>query len=1578
MNNIILNFDKMDEEDTSIYYIDLYKSTLPISINNLPVPLLKDYTDNMYIDSDILKNKTYYYVVRYKNEFGTYIATINKKINTSNDDLYIDNLKYNPFINEDTIDNLAFSKKYKTINGYDIILAGYTRALYNRNNNSTGIYFASGTNTTTNNTENGGLKINVSDAFNNNKFSIEMYTACSPIDNTTNTTLLRIADSGGNISINTKTENNNIIPGLSVNIPTRVRYIRDWLNGSNVNGGNHWVEIQAFDQYGVNVAYGKSGISSIDTWNSLITNNVTASSPYYEAGLLEQWVKVDLGGEYKIETIKVWHYYADSRIYNATKTEVSLDGLNWFTVFDSRIHGKYTESSAGKTHNLIYESTSNINNNIPLLYNQYNHVCVMRDSNYINLYINGELSNQVIIDPDFAITNKSIYIGTTSTKISSCNAYFESIKIANSLSYNINGFTPNIDLINDTNTIAILKFNKNGIVSNVNNTNTTVSQYGLATNNLYYNNYNYVNPIYMRAASDRMYGYMEYLHDNFTVEFTINIDNSTAANATIFQIGQYSLDMNVYISGTGATRNIVGTIEGIYFSTNTYILPNIDYNICIMRNSIYFYVYINGVLETKVENINVNAAEAFISIGGNGTAGIIGVIDNFKIYNTNVYQLEGYDINERIVSTRISPKQYLLAQNNALIFNNTDVVNITRTEYNTDNAILIANQIDNNSYDISDDIINGIYKYDVYYNKDNYGPYNKDSIILDKHKYDVDLDNLRSVVSPKIYNNNNLSYIYDEKGNFPHTSEKAIIIDYTKFKNFCKITGTNTTANNTVNGGFSVPIDNIGIQDFCIEIRCILTETAAEQSRIFTIGTIQTNANSKETGIWFRYSAGTYGLVFYNGITPITITIPNGTIIQNKIHDITVSRMNGIFYIHVDGIVVAYLDNMTDISILGSNLYFFTDIARINNIQGYYTNIKATIGNSRYSGINYTVPNKMLIETDYLYDNVELAIDFANSSIYSNVIYDMSKNKRIIIPVGSVTNISLPTDDNYIYANGSSSLFGLYDTYIGNSDFTIEFDFVLQSGLQNTWRTIFTIGKFGAAGHLKIALNTINMLLVQLYYNGAWYNIGTSELSEEELSKPITICITRNKTDFYSYKNKKIIGIYKTASILNMMTGLRFAKYVNTYPNGGGELIHALYKNIRISNIWRYFGQNTYEYNYKDQPYKIGNINNFNVTYNGIKNIITLQSEGSFTNYIIYRIDRISHHNAGTIVSQGAWNTNIIIDDINIENNTSYCYIAKLYGGTDLIFSEWVNIYTNENGYHFKTVNIVYDRMDTTITWESDNTDDSTYRIYITDKKNPTELNKNIYFTVNNTNTYTISRPTQNKKYYVYIERIINNEVVAFYNKSYHTNVYGLLYNNYICFTTNFYYGIQHGRSTGIFYNTWNEYHSYIEPQNQIDFINVRPTGNFTVTTPQTLTYRMNLFGVSLYFRLYNWVSNGCYNNCKMYFEDDAGNIYAYLQYGVDSSGTGAMVQYGTTTSSLTTAAKTDSYPAIEGRFELTTTSLKYINIRTSQYINSFTISNTNMYKVTRLRITDISARNAYTNTGDGSWSSYSDLRILP
>jgi hypothetical protein len=82
---------------------------------------------------------------------------------------------------------------------------------------------------------------------------------------------------------------------------------------------------------------------------SRVVNGSLDTTNYFEAGSGNASVKIDLGITYMIGEIDVWHYYADSRKYHNTKTEVSADGVSWTSVFDSKVSGEYVETASGNT-----------------------------------------------------------------------------------------------------------------------------------------------------------------------------------------------------------------------------------------------------------------------------------------------------------------------------------------------------------------------------------------------------------------------------------------------------------------------------------------------------------------------------------------------------------------------------------------------------------------------------------------------------------------------------------------------------------------------------------------------------------------------------------------------------------------------------------------------------------------------------------------------------------------------------------------------------------------------------------------------------------------------------------------------------------------------------------------------------------------------------------------------------------------------------------------------------------------------------------------------------------------------------
>lgn len=140
----------------------------------------------------------------------------------------------------------------------------------------------------------------------------------------------------------------------------RIRYIRDYLKGSDVNTEGHWVEIQAYKD-GVNVAKGKpvsaSGAEVSGHPLTLITDDSINSGYCSISGVIAdgdykgwKYVQIDLGQVYTdINKIKVWHYYSDRRSYNHT-LEVSENGNDWYSLFDSTKQGTYAEKPEGKTY----------------------------------------------------------------------------------------------------------------------------------------------------------------------------------------------------------------------------------------------------------------------------------------------------------------------------------------------------------------------------------------------------------------------------------------------------------------------------------------------------------------------------------------------------------------------------------------------------------------------------------------------------------------------------------------------------------------------------------------------------------------------------------------------------------------------------------------------------------------------------------------------------------------------------------------------------------------------------------------------------------------------------------------------------------------------------------------------------------------------------------------------------------------------------------------------------------------------------------------------------------------------------
>lgn len=147
------------------------------------------------------------------------------------------------------------------------------------------------------------------------------------------------------------------MPAINRMFNGKIRYIRDWANGSTFNEHNHWCEIQAYTKDGTNVALnkpvtGSSAFHSSGPAQRATDGIISATGNYAEIQNpnTPSYVIVDLESVMEVEKIKVWHYYSGTRTYHQTKTEVSVDGVNWIVLFDSAVSGEYVETAAGKEH----------------------------------------------------------------------------------------------------------------------------------------------------------------------------------------------------------------------------------------------------------------------------------------------------------------------------------------------------------------------------------------------------------------------------------------------------------------------------------------------------------------------------------------------------------------------------------------------------------------------------------------------------------------------------------------------------------------------------------------------------------------------------------------------------------------------------------------------------------------------------------------------------------------------------------------------------------------------------------------------------------------------------------------------------------------------------------------------------------------------------------------------------------------------------------------------------------------------------------------------------------------------------
>lgn len=137
--------------------------------------------------------------------------------------------------------------------------------------------------------------------------------------------------------------------------PIQARYVRDYLNGNTQNVSGHWVEIEVFDENGINVALNKTVTVTQGNWPTGYEDNLSRVTDGVKD--VQYWlgstnggceVQIDLGSVHSIKKIIAYHYWGDTRRYKDEHCRVSVDGNDWTTVFQISGNGAI-ETSSGIT-----------------------------------------------------------------------------------------------------------------------------------------------------------------------------------------------------------------------------------------------------------------------------------------------------------------------------------------------------------------------------------------------------------------------------------------------------------------------------------------------------------------------------------------------------------------------------------------------------------------------------------------------------------------------------------------------------------------------------------------------------------------------------------------------------------------------------------------------------------------------------------------------------------------------------------------------------------------------------------------------------------------------------------------------------------------------------------------------------------------------------------------------------------------------------------------------------------------------------------------------------------------------------
>ena len=171
---------------------------------------------------------------------------------------------------------------------------------------------------------------------------------------------------------------------------TAVRYVRDWLDGNNVDNKNYWLECNVTTHDGENLMDSSTvslqakneslSIINLDNIGRFKDGTITRTSVDSDGNTQYLYsqddhvvnsgntcIEIDLGSVHNdVDYIRIWHRFADGSFVFNHKLQTSIDGITWLTLYDSDVNGGYKETVDGKIYYLNESSITTAMNKLSM------------------------------------------------------------------------------------------------------------------------------------------------------------------------------------------------------------------------------------------------------------------------------------------------------------------------------------------------------------------------------------------------------------------------------------------------------------------------------------------------------------------------------------------------------------------------------------------------------------------------------------------------------------------------------------------------------------------------------------------------------------------------------------------------------------------------------------------------------------------------------------------------------------------------------------------------------------------------------------------------------------------------------------------------------------------------------------------------------------------------------------------------------------------------------------------------------------------------------------------------------------